>query len=69
MQFRFCWCEVHRHCQLNCTGLQVLRLALCSSPPSYDTVAKIDKVELPCKRMIYYGILDGYLNREHRMTS
>ena len=47
MQFRFCWCEVHRHCQLNCTGLQVLRLALCSSPPSYDTVAKIDKVELP----------------------
>jgi len=26
---------------------QVPRLSLCSSPPSYDTVAKIDKVELP----------------------
>eukprot|EP00090_Calanus_glacialis_P002187 TRINITY_DN11645_c0_g1_i1.p1 TRINITY_DN11645_c0_g1~~TRINITY_DN11645_c0_g1_i1.p1 ORF type:complete len:126 (+),score=24.28 TRINITY_DN11645_c0_g1_i1:308-685(+) len=29
------------------TRSQVPRLSLCSSPPSYDTVAKIDKTELP----------------------
>eukprot|EP00092_Neocalanus_flemingeri_P059449 GFUD01071066.1.p1 GENE.GFUD01071066.1~~GFUD01071066.1.p1 ORF type:complete len:126 (-),score=14.67 GFUD01071066.1:84-461(-) len=29
------------------TRSQVLRLSLCSSPPSYDTMAKIDKTELP----------------------
>eukprot|EP00092_Neocalanus_flemingeri_P027740 GFUD01030112.1.p1 GENE.GFUD01030112.1~~GFUD01030112.1.p1 ORF type:complete len:126 (-),score=22.83 GFUD01030112.1:121-498(-) len=29
------------------TRSQVPRLSLCSSPPSYDTMAKIDKTELP----------------------